>query len=71
MKNLILITIIISTTSCSYFSGPEGMFPSTKDNFLDEKVTKDINLPPELNLESKENHYPVVENFEVLEITRD
>jgi len=67
MKNLILLTIIISTTSCSYFSGPEGMFPSTKDNFLEEKVAKDINLPPELNLKSKENHYPVVENFEVLE----
>ena len=43
------------------------MFPSTKDNFLEEKVAKDINLPPELNLKSKENHYPVVENFEVLE----
>jgi len=67
MKNLILLTIIISTTSCSYFSGPEGMFTSTKDNFLEEKVAKDINLPPELNLKSKENHYPVVENFEVLE----
>ena len=67
MKNLILLTIIISTTSCSYFSGPDGMFPSTKDNFLEEKVAKDINLPPELNLKSKENHYPVVENFEVLE----
>jgi len=67
MKNLILLTIIISTTSCSYFSGPEGMFPSTKDNFLEEKVAKDIILPPELNLKSKENHYPVVENFEVLE----
>jgi outer membrane protein assembly factor BamC len=67
MKNLILLTIIISTTSCSYFSGPEGMFPSTKDNFLEEKVAKDINLPPELNLKSKENHYPVVKNFEVLE----
>ena len=53
MKNLILLTIIISTTSCSYFSGPEGMFPSTKDNFLEEKVAKDINLPPELNLKSK------------------
>ena len=67
MKNLILLTIIISTTSCSYFSGPEGVFPSTKDRFLEEKVERDINLPPELNLKSKENHYPVVENFEVLE----
>ena len=67
MKNLILLTIIISTTSCSYFSGPEGMFPSTKENFLEEKVAKDINLPPELSLKSKENHYPVVKNFEVLE----
>ena len=67
MKNLILLTIIISTTSCSYFYGPEGMFPSTKDNFLKENVAKDINLPPELNLKRKENHYPVFENFEVLE----
>jgi outer membrane protein assembly factor BamC len=67
MKNLILLTIITSTTSCSYFSGSEGMFPSTKDNFLEERVAKDINLPSELNLKSKDNHYPVVENFNVLE----
>jgi outer membrane protein assembly factor BamC len=67
MKNLILLNIVIFTSSCSYFSGPEGLFPSAKDNFLEEKVAKDINLPPELNIKSKENHYPVTENFEVLE----
>ena len=67
MKNLILLSIIIFTTSCSYFSGPEGMFPSTKDDFLEEKVAKDIKLPSNLNLASKENHYPVNKNLEALE----
>jgi outer membrane protein assembly factor BamC len=69
MKKLILINITLFTTSCSYFSGPEGMFPATDDDFLNEKVQEDINLPTELFIISKENHYPVSENLEALEIS--
>ena len=67
MKKIILISVTLFTTSCSYFSGPEGMFPATEDDFLNEKVQEDINLPAELFIKSKENHYPVSENLEALE----
>ena len=54
-------------SSCSYIAGPEGLFPPTKDEFLKEKVEQDIQLPTDLALISKENHYPVDEISETLE----
>ena len=54
-------------SSCSYIAGPEGLFPPTKDEFLKEKVEQDIQLPGDLALISKENHYPVDEISETLE----
>ena len=59
MKKIIIINILIVTTSCSYISGPEGMFPPTKNAFLKEKVEEDMQLPDDLNLIVIENHYPV------------
>ena len=66
MKKIIFISITLFISSCSYFSGPEGIFPPTKDDFLKEKIEENINLPPELQIKSKENHYPVSENLDVL-----
>ena len=54
-------------SSCSYIAGPEGLFPPTKDEFLKEKVEQDIQLPSDLALISKENHYPVDEISETLD----
>ena len=51
---------VLILSSCSYISGPEGFFPTTKYDFLSESVEKEIILPENLNLESVENHYPVV-----------
>ena len=31
MKKILIINLLIITTSCSYISGPEGMFPPTKN----------------------------------------
>jgi len=59
MKKIIIINILIVTTSCSYISGPEGMFPPTKNAFVKEKVEEDMQLPDDLNLIVIENHYPV------------
>jgi len=63
--NSIIFLFIFS--SCSYIAGPEGLFPPTKDEFLKEKVEQDIQLPSDLALISKENHYPVDEISETLE----
>ena len=43
-------------------SGPDGFFPDTKYDFLDEQVADEIILPDHLNLPDKENHYPVINN---------
>ena len=67
MKKIILISMTLFISSCSYFSGPEGIFPPTKDDFLKEKVEDDIKLPSELNIKNKENHYPVNENLDEFE----
>jgi outer membrane protein assembly factor BamC len=59
MKKLLVINLLILTTSCSYISGPEGLFPPTKNVFLKEKVEEEILLPDDLNVLVVENHYPV------------
>ena len=59
MKKLLVINLLILITSCSYISGPEGLFPPTKNEFLKEKVEEDILLPDDLNVLVVENHYPV------------
>lgn len=59
MKKLFVINFLILTTSCSYISGPEGLFPPTKNAFLKEKVEEDLLLPDDLNVLVVENHYPV------------
>ena len=59
IKKLLTINLIFFTASCSYITGPEGYFPSTKDDFLKENVEEDIYLPENLELTFIENHYPV------------
>lgn len=59
MKKLLTINLLILTTSCSYISGPEGLFPPTKNAFLKEQVEEDVVLPDGLNIVAIENHYPV------------
>ena len=62
-----ILTIFLLLTSCSYISGPEGLFPPTKDKFLEEKVEENIMLPIDLELFIAENHYPVDKTKELLE----
>ena len=62
-----ILTISLLLTSCSYISGPEGLFPPTKDKFLEEKVEENIMLPIDLELFIAENHYPVNKTKELLE----
>ncbi|NCX34322.1 MAG: outer membrane protein assembly factor BamC [Proteobacteria bacterium] len=67
IKKFYSIIFLFMFSSCSYIAGPEGLFPPTKDEFLKEKVEQDIQLPSDLALISKENHYPVDEISETLE----
>ena len=61
----ILTISVLLLTSCSYISGPEGLFPPTKDEFLKEKIEADIQLPVDLDF-VVENHYPVNKTQELL-----
>ena len=47
--------------SCSTISGPNGYFPDTKYDFLDEEIEEDIALPGSLSDPNSENHYPVID----------
>jgi len=67
IKKFYSIIFLFIFSSCSYIAGPEGLFPPTKDEFLKEKVEQDIQLPSDLALISKENHYHVDEISETLE----
>ena len=65
MIRILQISILL-LTSCSYISGPEGLFPPTKDEFLKENVEADIQLPLDLDF-VVENHYPVDKSQELLD----
>jgi len=47
-------------SSCSYISGPDGMFPETKDKFFDEKLSPDLKLPSTDVAINKDDHYPPI-----------
>jgi len=63
MNNIPLYTIfclIFILQSCSYLSGPDGLFPETKHDFFKAKVAPDLDLPnKELELIS-DDHYPLI-----------
>jgi len=60
MKNIVTILIAFSfITSCSYITGPEGLFPETKYDFMEEEIAPSLNIPEELDNIDKENHYPI------------
>ena len=60
LKDYIFLLILISITSCSYISGPEGLFPETKNNFFEEELTPDLNLPSSELTIQKDDHYPPI-----------
>lgn len=52
--------LIICVTSCSYISGPEGMFPETKYKFFEEEVNSDLTLDDENLQIITDDHYPPI-----------
>ncbi|MDA9955265.1 outer membrane protein assembly factor BamC [Gammaproteobacteria bacterium] len=61
MKNIqsfCYFLLIICVTSCSYISGPEGMFPETKYKFFEEEVNSDLTLDDENLQIITDDHYP-------------
>jgi uncharacterized lipoprotein len=52
--------MLIAVSSCSYISGPEGLFPETKDKFFEEKLSPDLKLPSSDVAINKDDHYPPI-----------
>ena len=60
MKNTFIGFLAVTfISSCSYLTGPEGLFPETKYDFLEEEVAPSLRIPEELDKIDKENHYPI------------
>jgi uncharacterized lipoprotein len=60
MKNTFIGFLTVTfISSCSYLTGPEGLFPETKYDFLEEEVAPSLRIPEELDKIDKENHYPI------------
>ena len=60
LKDSLLFLAIFSFTSCSYISGPEGLFPETKNKFFEEEIAPDLNLPSSELIIEKDDHYPPI-----------
>ena len=61
LKNYFSSFLIIFIFSCSYISGPEGLFPETKNKFFDEKLSPDLILPTSEDVSiNKDDHYPPI-----------
>ena len=54
------LLLIICVTSCSYISGPEGMFPETKYKFFEEEVNSELTLEDEDLKIITDDHYPPI-----------
>ncbi len=60
LKNSSLLLMLMVISSCSYISGPDGMFPETKDKFFDEKLSPDLKLPSTDVAINKDDYYPPI-----------
>ena len=60
IRSFYFFLLIICINSCSYISGPEGMFPETKYKFFEEEINADLRLEDdELNI-IIDDHYPPI-----------
>ena len=59
-KNRFFLLTLCCLASCSYISGPEGLFPETKNKFFEEELAPDLNLPSSDLAIQKEDHYPPI-----------
>ena len=59
MNNLNYVIIAFLVSSCASITGPEGAFPDTTYDFLDDELSQDIVTPEDLELNREEDHYPI------------
>ena len=62
---------LMTISSCSYISGPEGLFPDTKNKFFEEEISPNINLPNDDLAITKDDHYPPITDGIILTEAQD
>ena len=50
MNKLNYIVLLLLVSSCASLTGPEGAFPDTKYDFLDEELSEDVVTTDDLEL---------------------
>ena len=58
MKIKLIIATPILLSSCAWLSGPDGLYPDTKYDFLQEEVEEEIAVPEGIDSPFFEDHYP-------------
>ena len=58
MKVKLIIATPIILSSCAWLSGPDGLYPDTKYDFLQEEIEEQILMPDGIDSPSFEDHYP-------------
>ena len=58
MKVKLIIATPIILSSCAWLSGPDGLYPDTKYDFLQEEIEEQILMPDGIDPPSFEDHYP-------------
>jgi len=56
LNNIVLVFLL---SSCASLTGPEGAFPDTRYDFLDEELSEDVVTTDDLELRGEEDHYPI------------
>ena len=59
MSKLNYVVLVFLVSSCASSTGPEGAFPDTKYDFLDEELSGDVVTTDDLALNVEEDHYPI------------
>ena len=59
MNKANLFLFLFLMTGCSSLTGPEGAFPDTRYDFLDEELSGGIVTTDDLELNEEEDHYPI------------
>ena len=58
MKIKLIIATPIILSSCAWLSGPDGLYPDTKYDFLQEEIEEQIAVPDGIDSPFFEDHYP-------------
>jgi len=58
MKIKLIIATPILLSSCAWLSGPDGLYPDTKYDFLQEEIEEEIAVPDGIDSPFFEDHYP-------------